>query len=107
MPWTIGLAYLYGIATILLGIVGYVHAGSKASIISGGISGLIAIAGAVLAKQHPRVGFALVGLIALATLGRFGMTFVKTKHLYPDGVIVLLAVVGLVAAIGGFTGSGR
>jgi uncharacterized membrane protein (UPF0136 family) len=107
MPWTIALSFAYGILTIALGVVAFVHAGSKMSLIFGGLSGLLVLVGAVLARQHPRVGFGIVLFVAVATLGRFGMNFASKKDLYPDGVIVALSLMGLAAAIGGFMGSGK
>jgi uncharacterized membrane protein (UPF0136 family) len=108
MPWTIVLVFAYGLVTILLGVAGFVNKHSVASLISAGIFGGLVIVGGVLAmKQHPRIGYGLTLLVALAILGRFGMSFMKKGgDFYPDGVIIATSVVGLVAAIAGLAGKG-
>ena len=108
MPWTVLLVFAYGAVTILLGVAGFVNKHSVASLISAGIFGALVILGGFLAKQHPRVGYGIVLLVALAILGRFGMNFIKKGgDFYPDGVILLTSVVGLVAAIAGLAGQGK
>jgi len=106
MPWTILVVFAYAAVTIILGIVGMVHKGSVASLIAAGISGAIVIAGGILAKHHPKVGYGLVIFVAVATLGRFGMSFAKNKDLYPSGLIILTALIGLLVAIAGLAGLG-
>jgi uncharacterized membrane protein (UPF0136 family) len=101
MPWTIAVGFAYGIITLLLSLEAFIRLHSKGSLIGGGVTGILVIVGAALAKQHPRVGFGLILLVAVATLGKFGMGFAKTRQLWPDGVIIALSVMGLVAAVAG------
>jgi len=108
MPWTILLAYAYGILTMGLGIFAFLHKGSVPSLIAGGILGILAIAGAYLAKgAHPRIAFGLVALSAIASLGKSVPALVNGKPFYPDGVIAVLGVLGLVAGVAGFLGAGK
>jgi len=107
MPWTILLAYVYGVLTIALGVVGFVHKGSTPSLIAGSALGILAIAGAYFAKHHPKIAFGLVGLAALGSLGKSVPALMNGKPLWPDGAIAAVGVLGLAAAIGGFLGAGR
>lgn len=107
MPWTVLLAYAYGVLMIVLGVEAFVRKGSVPSIIAGSILGILAIAGGYLAKHHPKVGWALVALSAVASLGKAVPPLVSGKPFYPDGAIAILGVLGLIAAIGGFMGAGR
>ena len=107
MPWTVLLAYIYGVLMIILGVEAFVRKGSVASIAAGSALGLLAIAGGYLAKHHPKVGWALVVLSALAALGKSVPALVNGKPFYPDGVIAILGVLGLVAGVCGYMGLGK
>lgn len=51
--------------------MGFVKAGSRASLIAGGISGLLLIGSAVLAASNPVAGFVLACVISAALIARF------------------------------------
>lgn len=91
---------IFGLATIAGGVSGYVIAGSKPSIIAGGVAGLLLILGGVLLS---RVGGAYMGglalslLVSLALAGRFIPALVSGK-LNPAAYMVPLSVVGVCAA---------
>ena len=87
---------IFGVVSILLGLVGWLRAGSKASLIAGGTSGALLVVAGFVAGM---VGLWLGTIVCLALAGRFVPTFIKGRQLYPAGVMAILAVVGLVLGI--------
>jgi uncharacterized membrane protein (UPF0136 family) len=65
------LAGLYGLTSLIGGIIGYVKADSKASLIAGGVSGLLLLIFAAGALKIPVVSLAGAIIVALALAGRF------------------------------------
>ena len=98
-----GLARIYfvifGLLTILGGVIGYVKAGSTASIIAGSISGILLLIAAWLLPGNLALGLALAGVISIALAGRFIPAFIKTGHLMPAGLMSVLSVIGVIMVI--------
>ena len=88
--------FVFGALTIAGGVMGFVKAKSKASLIAGGISGaLLLVAGVVIGTQiYVGLGLGLVVSIALA--GRFVPSFLETKKVMPAGMMSVLSVIGIV-----------
>ena len=88
--------FVFGALTIAGGVMGFVKAKSKASLIAGGISGaLLLVAGVVIGTQiYVGLGLGLVVSIALA--GRFVPSFLETKKVMPAGLMSVLSVIGIV-----------
>jgi uncharacterized membrane protein (UPF0136 family) len=61
----------YGVLSLVGGTMGYVKAKSRASLIAGGVSGLLLIGGAVLALSQPVLGLAIVSIVSAALVARF------------------------------------
>ena len=61
----------YGILSLTGGVIGFVKAGSRASLIAGGVSGLLLIGSAILAASQPLVGFIVASVISAALIARF------------------------------------
>lgn len=102
----IGAAKLYfivfGILTIIGGVIGYVKAGSAASIIAGSISGILLLVAAFLLPAHMVVGLTIGLLISLALAGRFVPAFIRTGGIMPAGMMSVLSVIGLLVALAAF-----
>ena len=90
---------IFGLLTILGGVIGYVKAGSTASIIAGSISGILLLIAAWLLPGNLALGLALAGVISIALAGRFIPAFIKTGHLMPAGLMSVLSVIGVIMAI--------
>ena len=99
----IGPAKLYfivfGLFTIVGGVMGYVKAGSTASIIAGSIAGIALLIAAFCLPGNQVVGLVLGGVISLALAGQFIPKFLKTHAIMPAGLMSLLSVIGLILAI--------
>jgi len=89
----IAYAYFYGFFTILGGLMGYLKAQSKASLIAGGISGVLILAGVYLLSHGHMIGLYLLETISILLTGYFIKGFAKSKKLMPAGVMVVFGVV--------------
>ena len=93
--------FLFGVLTVAGGIMGFVKAKSRASLIAGTIAGLLLLAAGYEVGARGAVGLVLGLVVSLALAARFGATFKKTRKLMPHGLMALLGTVGvLVTALG-------
>lgn len=90
---------VFGILTIAGGLMGYVKAGSTASLIAGGISGVLLLVAAFLLPSHVVVALSLAIVVSLLLAGRFLPAFFRTGKMMPNGVMAALSVNGIVFAI--------
>ncbi|HEX8490648.1 MAG TPA: TMEM14 family protein, partial [Chthoniobacterales bacterium] len=90
---------IFGLLTIVGGVIGYVKAGSTISIIAGSISGIALIVAAFLLPGNVALGLALAGLISILLAGRFIPAFMKTGAVMPAGLMSILSVIGVIMAI--------
>ncbi len=93
---------LFGVLTIAGGIVGYVKAGSVASIIAGSITGVLLLVAAFLLPEHRGLGLATALVISLLLAGQFVPKFLQTGRMMPAGMMSILSVIGIIAAIVAF-----
>jgi uncharacterized membrane protein (UPF0136 family) len=89
----------FGVLTIAGGIVGYAKAGSVASIVAGSITGILLLVAAFLLPQHRAIGLATAFIISLLLAAQFVPKFIRTGRVMPAGMMAILSVIGLVAAI--------
>ena len=90
---------VFGLLTIVGGIIGFVRAGSTASIIAGSISGILLLVAAFLLPGNVTAGLALARVVSLLLAGRFLPAFLKTGAFMPAGMMSILSVIGLIVAI--------
>lgn len=90
---------VFGLLTIVGGIIGFVRAGSTASIIAGSISGILLLVAAFLLPGNVAAGLALAAVVSLLLAGRFLPAFIKTGAVMPAGMMSVLSVIGLIMAI--------
>ena len=90
---------IFGLLTIVGGVIGYVKAGSTASIIAGGISGIALIAAAFLLPGNPPLGLIIAGVVSIALAARFIPAFMRTGKVMPAGLMAVLSAIGAVMAI--------
>lgn len=89
----------FGILTIAGGVIGYLKAGSMASIIAGSITGILLLASAFLLTQNLVAGLALAVIVSLLLAVQFVPKFIQTGALMPAGLMSILSVIGIVVAI--------
>jgi uncharacterized membrane protein (UPF0136 family) len=92
--------FVFGAITIAGGVLGFVKAKSRASLIAGGISGAALVAaGALVGGPNTTVALALGFVISLALTARFGNAYRQTKKPMPAGLITLLGLGGIVLTL--------
>src|SRR5438309_4899720 len=90
---------VFGVLTILGGIVGYVKAGSAASIIAGSITGVLLLVAAFIMPEHRVAGLANALIVSLLLAAYFMRPYLTTGALMPAGTMSVLSVIGIIAAI--------
>ena len=88
---------LYGILSIVGGIIGYKSAGSKVSLISGTISGLLLLVAAYLQLQGQSWGLTISLIITSILVIVFAVRLAKTRKFMPAGLMVVLGLAALIA----------
>lgn len=89
----------FGILTIAGGVLGYVKAGSTASIIAGSISGILLLVAAFLLPDRLVAGLAVGFIVSLLLAGRFIPIFIRSGKIMPAGMMSILSLIGLVMAL--------
>jgi uncharacterized membrane protein (UPF0136 family) len=100
-PMEIAYYYLFaGVLSATLGLVAWRRVGSKASLIAGGISGILLLVAAALGLSG-RFGAGNILGIAVCVLlaGKFIPGFLRKKTFYPDGLMAAVAVIGAVLGL--------
>ena len=96
IPYT----FIFGALTIAGGVVGYVKAKSRASLIAGGISGLLLLLAAYLMTSGSfPAGRILALVISVLLAGRFIPAFLKTRKPMPAGLMSVLSIIGIILGI--------
>ena len=90
---------IFGLLTIAGGIVGYVKAGSVASIIAGTITGVLLLVAAFLLPEHRVAGLATALVVSFLLAAQFVPKFLRTGRVMPAGLMSVLSVIGIIAAI--------
>lgn len=90
---------IFGLLTIAGGLVGFIKAGSTASLIAGSISGILLLVAAYLLPAQAVAGLTIAIIVSLLLAGRFVPAFIKTGKLMPNGIMALLSILGIVFAI--------
>jgi uncharacterized membrane protein (UPF0136 family) len=90
---------IFGLLTIVGGVIGYVKAGSTASIVAGGISGAVLLVAAFLLPGNSALGLIIAGLVSIALASRFIPAFMKTGAMMPAGLMAALSAIGVIMAI--------
>ena len=98
-------AIAYGVLAIVGGIIGYVQAKSKASLISGIISGLLLIIAGVMQLQGQGLGLILAIVVTIALIIVFALRLAKTRKFMPAGLMTALGVAALVVMLKQMTSS--
>ena len=90
---------IFGVLTIVGGVIGYVKAGSLPSIIAGAITGVLLLVGGALLPEHRAIGLATGFVVSLLLAAQFVPKFIRTGRAMPAGMMSILSVIGLVVAL--------
>jgi len=92
MKKTTWLVLFYALFILLGGIMGYVQAGSKASLISGLCFGTFLLGASFLLLQKKKAGYWLALSLVLLLEAFFIWRFSKSLHFFPSGFLSLLSL---------------
>lgn len=90
---------IFGILTIVGGLIGYVSKGSVASIVAGSITGVLLLVGAFLLPKYAVAGLATTLILSLVLAGQFVPKFIQTGKAMPAGMMSILSVIGIITAL--------
>jgi uncharacterized membrane protein (UPF0136 family) len=68
----------FGLVSLVLGILGFVKAKSRASLFAGGVSGVLLVVAGMMALKNPPVGYVVGAVVSGLLMGRFLPVFLKT-----------------------------
>ena|SRR5688572_969892 len=94
-----GLAVAYGLVALIGGLIGFLKAGSLASLIAGGGSGVVLIVAGLLIGSKPKAGLILSLVVAVALLGRFVSGALKSGAT-PVAVVMIIGGLAVLIASG-------
>lgn len=100
MNFSIAAVFAYGILAIVGGIIGYMQANSKVSLISGIISGLLLVIAGFFQLQGQAWAAILAAVVTAVLVVVFAVRFAKTRKFMPAGLMVILGIVTLVVSVG-------
>ena len=90
---------IFGLLTIVGGVIGFLKAGSTPSLVAGSVAGILLLVAAFMLSGNFTVGLGLAVLISIALAGQFIPKFIKTGHFMPAGLMSILSVIGLIVAV--------
>jgi uncharacterized membrane protein (UPF0136 family) len=96
--------YVFGALTIAGGVMGYVKAKSRPSLIAGGTSGALLLVAAYLVGTRPTFGLGLGLVVSLGLAGRFIGAFRKSGKVMPAGLMAVLGTLGVLLTAYGLLG---
>ena len=92
---------IYGVLVLVGGAIGYLKAKSKASLISGIISGILLIVAGFMQLQGSAIGLILALVVTAVLVIVFTVRLVKTRKFMPAGLMTVAGVAVLVILIRG------
>lgn len=87
-------AIAYGLLALVGGAIGYAQARSRASLISGTISGVLLILGGLWQRQGS-IGLWLSLIVTIALMIVFGSRWAKTRKFMPAGLMLVAGAIAL------------
>lgn len=86
---------VFALISITGGVIGFVNAKSRASLIAGSISGLLLLTASFLIPDHPIAGL-IIGIVTSVLLaGKFIPDYIHKKALIPGGLMALLSAASI------------
>ncbi len=92
-------AIAYGILAIVGGIIGYTKVGSKISLISGSVSGLLLIVSGIIQLMGMNWGLIFSTVITTILVITFIIRLAKTRKMMPAGLMILTGIVAVAVMV--------
>jgi uncharacterized membrane protein (UPF0136 family) len=94
------IVLIFAILIAVGGVMGYVKAGSTASLGAGLISGILLIGSAVaMMKGAYQTGWWIALVVTILILVRFGMAAMKEFKMMPGGLVIIMSLIVLAVLI--------
>jgi uncharacterized membrane protein (UPF0136 family) len=93
--------FVFAALTVLGGVMGFVKANSKPSLIAGVVSGLLLAVAGWLMPTKTTVGCVMGILVSLLLLGRFLPAYLKKGAAMPAIPMIILSAAGVAIAVAG------
>jgi uncharacterized membrane protein (UPF0136 family) len=90
---------IFGILTIFGGVMGFVKAGSKPSIIAGSIAGILLLVAAFLLPEQRVAGLVIALIVSVVLAVQFVPKLIRTGRAMPAGMMSVLSVIGIIVAV--------
>ena len=87
--------WIYILLLLVGGLIGFLKAGSKVSLITSAVSAAVLIVTAIPGLFAPGLGRALADIIMAALLVVFAIRLGKTKKFMPSGLMLVITVLAL------------
>lgn len=96
MDFPVIITVIFGAFVVFGGIMGYVIASSKASLIAGSITGGLLLLSAFLMTRDIQAGKILGIVVSLLLIGQFGPSLLKKFKVMPNLLVVILGLLTVV-----------
>ncbi len=93
---------IFGAFVVFGGVMGYVKAQSKASLIAGSITGGLLLLSAFLMARGISAGAILAIIVSLLLIGQFGPSLMKKFKVMPNLLVVVLGLITVGTLVFGF-----
>ncbi len=97
MNLAVWVVAVYGMVSLVGGVIGYVKAKSTASLVAGTVSGAILVACANGMQRGSALAAGGSLLVAVLLVGRFLGTWQRNRRVMPDLIMVVLGLATLIA----------
>lgn len=94
--------FIYAAFTALGGVMGFIKANSKASLIAGVVSGLLLAVSGWLMPTKTTAGCVMGLGVSLLLLGKFLPAYLKKGQAMPAIPMIILSIIGIALAVAGF-----
>lgn len=89
------VAIAYGILVGIGGAIGYAQAQSRASLISGSLSGVLLVVAGVMQLQGSEIGLLLALVVTALLVVVFAIRLAKTRRWVPAGLMLMAGIASL------------
>ena len=91
------ILWIYIVLLLVGGIIGFVKARSKISLVTSSISAALLVVTAIPGLFNPRLASGLADLVMAALLVVFAIRLGKTKKFMPSGMLLIVTIAALAA----------